>query len=181
MAQHSSMRLRVVMTAAGMVLLAGSALAQSSGAQSPAMPGGGGGLGGTPSVAPRAQPPAPDPLSLEDVSRIKGAAVYDSNDNKVGNVSTILMKPESRTIDRLVVGEGGVLGFGSHNVALPVDAFSWDSQKAGFKITKTADDLKSMPEWQQQMSQAPASGAQRAPRAGGMVTPPADGSDTHDQ
>jgi hypothetical protein len=57
------------------------------------------------------------------------------------------MKPDTRTIDRLVVAAGGVLGVGSHHVALPLDQFTWDADKDGFKIDKTADQLKAMPEW----------------------------------
>jgi len=57
------------------------------------------------------------------------------------------MQPGSTTIDRLVVAEGGVLGIGAHNVALPIDQFKWDQDKEGFVIAKTADDVKSMPTW----------------------------------
>src|SRR5260370_38589680 len=57
------------------------------------------------------------------------------------------MKRESKMMDRLVVSEGGLLGVGSHRVALPLDGFKWDGEKEGFTIAKTADELKSMPEW----------------------------------
>ncbi len=157
MAATSSMRLRVITAVSTMALLAaGSAVAQTT------SPTGGAGGGLAPSAAaPRPRPPAPNPLTMEDVSQIQGAAVYDSSDKKIGSVSTVLMQPSSKTIDRLVVGEGGVLGIGSHRVALPIGEFSWDAQKGGFKIAKSADDLKSMPEWKQ-LSEAP-SGA-----SGGM-------------
>jgi len=98
--------------------------------------------------------PAPDPLKMEDVSKITGSAVYGTDDSKIGSVSTLLMKPEDKTIDRLVVSEGGVLGVGAHKVALPIDQFTWDSDKGAFKIAKTADDLKSMPEWQSQTARS---------------------------
>jgi sporulation protein YlmC with PRC-barrel domain len=161
------MRMGVITTATSLVLLTGSAFAQSSS---------GGGAIGSPGPAPlssgpgataRPQPPAPNPLKMEDISKIKGTAVYDNADNKIGTVSTVLMKPESKTIDRFVIGEGGVLGVGSHYVALPIDAFSWDSQRGGFKLAKTADDLKAMPEWKEQVAEAPNTGAADAPRSGG--------------
>ncbi len=153
MAARSTLRLRVITAVSGAALAfaAGSALAQST------MPNaGGGGLGAPSAAASRAKAPAPNPLMMEDVSKIEGTAVYDSSGKKIGSVSTVLMQPSSKTIDRFVVGEGGVLGIGSHRVALPVDAFSWDAQQGGFKIAKTADELKSMPEWKDtQLSQAP--------------------------
>ena len=160
MAANPRLRLRVVTAVSSIALLAaGTALAQSA-SHSP-MAGGGGGLGAPSAAAPRPRPPAPNPLKMEDVSKIDGAAVYDNNGKKIGSVSTVLMKPESKTIDRLVVGEGGVLGIGSHRVALPIDAFSWDAQKDGFTVAKSADDLKSMPEWKE-LSEAPGGGATHA-------------------
>jgi len=99
-----------------------------------------------------------DPLSSEDISQIEGSSVVASDGSSIGEVSTVLMDPASKKVDRLVVAEGGVLGVGAHKVALPVDSFRWDAQKHEFKIQKTADDLKAMPEWQQpQLAEAPSS------------------------
>ena len=90
---------------------------------------------------------------MEDVSKITGSSVYGSDDKKIGSVSTVLMKPDSKQIDRFVVTEGGVLGVGGRDVALPADEFKWDASKGGFKIAKTEDQLKSMPEWKAAGSQ----------------------------
>lgn len=92
--------------------------------------------------------PMKNPLASEDISQIEGTSVAGSDGSKIGSVSNVLMDPASKKVDRLVVAEGGVLGVGAHNVALPVDSFRWDAQNHNFVIQKTADDLKSMPEWQ---------------------------------
>jgi sporulation protein YlmC with PRC-barrel domain len=100
--------------------------------------------------------PMKDPLSSEDISQIEGSSVEASDGSSIGKVSTVLMDPSSKKVDRLVVAEGGVLGVGAHKVALPVDTFHWDGQKHAFTIQKTADDLKTMPEWKQpQLAEAP--------------------------
>jgi hypothetical protein len=151
-------------------LLAGPAFAQttappSGGATTAPRPPGTAPLGtaGAPAVAPR--PPAPNPLTMEDVSKVKGVSVYGSDDKKIGDVSTALMKPETKALDRLVVTAGGVLGIGGHSVALPIDEFKWDGQMDAFKISMTAEDLKSMPEWKS---------ASDTPRTlSGTSTPPA--------
>ena len=154
-----------IASAAVLALLTGPAWAQSSSPSS--------GAPGAPPLsaqpAPRPAPPAANPLTLEDISKIKGSPVYGSDDKKIGTVSTVLMRPASKTIDRLVVGEGGMLGVGTHYVALPIDAFSWDSQAAAFKIAKTAEDLKGMPEWNEQVGAMPEPGNAPAetPRSGG--------------
>ena len=102
---------------------------------------------------------APNPLTMEDVTRIKGAIVYGGDEKRLGSVAAVLMQPSSKTIDRLVVSEGGVLGIGSHLVVLPLEEFAWDTEKAGFRIQATAEELKAMPAWKEQLSQLPAPAA----------------------
>ena len=67
--------------------------------------------------APIQREPAINPLTKEDVSNIEGTTVYGSDDGKLGHVSTVLMDPQSKKIDRLVVTAGGLLGMGGHRVA----------------------------------------------------------------
>jgi sporulation protein YlmC with PRC-barrel domain len=106
------------------------------------------GAGLTPGVTAITPAPAHNPLTTEDVSKIKGTNVYGTDGKKIGDISTALMKPESKTIDRLVVSSGGLLGVGNHQAVLPLSDFQWDQDKGGFKIAKSADDLKAMPAWQ---------------------------------
>jgi|SRR5579872_2052384 len=91
-----------------------------------------------------------DPLKQADVSKISGTDVYGRDNTKIGSVSTELMNPKSKRIDRLVLSTGGVLGVDKHDVVLPIDKFSWDAGKNGFKISNTAEELKAMPEWHEQ-------------------------------
>jgi sporulation protein YlmC with PRC-barrel domain len=99
-------------------------------------------------MAPAKPAPAINPLTQEDISNIQGQTVYGSDDAKIGHVSNVLMDPKSKQVDRLVVAAGGVLGIGSHRVAIPVDQFSWDGERSIFKLTtKDVAALKSMPEW----------------------------------
>ena len=144
------MRSKMIATASALVLIAGSALAQTAPPSSTNRTPNPNNSMSAPAAAPAVRTPAPDPLKMEDISKISGSAVYGTDDSKIGSVSTVLMNPSSKTIDRFVVSAGGVLGVGSHKVALPVDQFTWDSDKGGFKVAKTTDDLKSMPEWQNQ-------------------------------
>ncbi len=106
-------------------------------------------------TAPRPIPPAPSPLAREDVSKIIGASVYGPDDKKIGTVSTVLMQPSQLKVDRLVVAEGGLLGIGSHLVAMPIDEFQWDSAKGVFKVTTTGEEVKSMPAWKEQLTALP--------------------------
>lgn len=111
------------------------------------------------SPAPAPKVPAQNPLKQEDVSKIEGTSVLGIDGKKLGDVSRVLMKPEDKTIDRLVVRSGGLLGVGGHLVAMPIDEFSWDADAGAFKIAKTADDLKMMAEWQEPGTASSAAGS----------------------
>jgi sporulation protein YlmC with PRC-barrel domain len=139
-----------LITAAAFALVAMPALAQGPG--SPTMPGNPPTTAGAPVATPRA--PKPNPLAQDDLSRVTGTAVYGADGKKLGSVETVLMNPQSKEVDRLVVKAGGVLGVGGRDVAIPVDQFSWDISNEGFKLAKTTDELKSMPEWQSASSSA---------------------------
>ena len=103
----------------------------------------------TPSTAPAPvqHQPAINPLTKDDVSNVEGTNVYGGDDSKLGYVSTVLMDPQTKKIDRLVVNAGGMLGMGGHRVALPIDQFKWDTAKGGFKLSNTLASLKAMPAW----------------------------------
>ena len=127
---------------AALALMTGAASAQMSNTtSSPARPAPGA------TTAPVHKEAAVNPLNQEDVSKIEGTSVYGSDDGKIGHISTSLMDPNSKKIDRLVVTAGGVLGVGGHRVAVPVDQFSWDADKGAFKLGTNVADLKQMPEW----------------------------------
>ncbi len=137
------MRKLPIAAVAALALMAGGASAQTSTsdntARAPAP-----GATATPAAKPTS---AVNPLTQEDVSRIDGTGVYGSDNTKVGHISATLMNPSNKQIDRLVVSSGGVLGVGSHQVAIPVDQFSWDGDKGVFKLSTTVAELKTKPEW----------------------------------
>jgi len=145
------MRSTLIATASAVMLMAAPAWAQTAPSAPTRTPDPNASIS---APAPLPRTPAPDPLKMEDVSKISGFAVYGTDDSKVGSVSTVLMNPANKTIDRLVVNSGGVLGVGGHKVAIPVDQFKWDGEKDAYRLAKTADDLKSMPEWQSQTARA---------------------------
>ena len=137
------MRMIPITAVAALALLTGVASAQTPATQTsprPAAPG-----ATTAPAAPR--PVAQNPLTQEDVANIDGTSVYGNDDKKIGSVSTVLMDPQSKKIDRLVVNSGGVLGVGGHRVALPIDQFSWDAEKGALKLQTTVADVKNKPEW----------------------------------
>jgi len=130
-------------------------------------------------AAPAATAPVqraePNPLHQEDVSQIEGTDVYGGDNDKIGHISTVLMNPESKQIERLVVTAGGVLGIGGRRVAIPIQKFAWDSGKGVFRLPMTTANLKTMPEWAEGSETATGSSTPPSPEpppaAGGSQKP----------
>jgi sporulation protein YlmC with PRC-barrel domain len=143
---------------AALALMTGAASAQTNTMNTPPRP-----APGAATTAPMHKAAAINPLTQEDVSKIEGTSVYANNGDKIGHISTVLMDPSSKKIDRLVVTAGGVLGVGGHRVAIPVEQFSWDADNDAFKLGTTVAELKQMPEWVEGGQQT-ATGSSTPPR-----------------
>src|SRR5439155_15846562 len=91
-----------------------------------------------------------------------GTSVY-GDDGKLGYVSTALIDPQTKKIDRLVVTAGGVLGIGGHRVAIPVDQFTWEADKAALRLMTTMASIRAMPQWVEGADRA--TGSSQPPRA----------------
>jgi sporulation protein YlmC with PRC-barrel domain len=78
--------------------------------------------------------------------QILGKDVYNDTGDKIGDVADLIVTP-SRSLSYAIVGVGGFLGIGEHNVAVPVSMFK---QQMG-KITlpgATKDALKAAPKFE---------------------------------
>jgi hypothetical protein len=121
-------------------------------------------------LRPQATHEAVNPLTKGDISGIEGIDVY-GNEGKLGYVSTVLIDPQTKKPDRLIVAAGGVLGIGGRRVAIPVDQFKWEPDKGAFRLMTTMAGLRSMPEWVE--------GAETA--TGSSAPPPAERPTTGDK
>jgi hypothetical protein len=71
------------------------------------------------------------------------AAVYDPQENKVGEIEDLLVNADG-SISAAMVSVGGFLGMGDKNVAVPMSALTWTKRdnKAWLTINATKDVLK---------------------------------------
>ncbi len=72
--------------------------------------------------------------------------VYDSDNNKLGDIKDVLVD-HSGKVTALIVGVGGVLGAGEKDVAVPFEAVKKTTKNNDVYLTlgATKDDLKSAP------------------------------------
>jgi hypothetical protein len=111
--------------------------------------------------APVAQPaPAPAPLTGsvkimttlpadgKTVTNYYKQNVYDTADNKIGDVQDLLVD-KSGKITAAMIGVGGFLGMGEKDVAVPFEALqlTQKNNKWFLVMSSTKDELKNAPGW----------------------------------
>ena len=77
--------------------------------------------------------------------QILGKDVYNDAGEKIGDINDLIVAP-SRAVSYAIVGVGGFLGMGEHNVAVPVSKFKQQMGKIVLKGA-TKDALKAAPEF----------------------------------
>jgi len=78
--------------------------------------------------------------------QIMGQTVYNDKDESVGKVEDIIIAPD-KAVSYAIVGAGGFLGLGKHDVAIPVNQFKVRDGKLVL-AGATKDTLKAMPEFE---------------------------------
>jgi sporulation protein YlmC with PRC-barrel domain len=74
-----------------------------------------------------------------------GKTVYNDNDEKIGTIDDLVMS-RNRSGTYAVIGVGGFLGIGKHDVAVPINRLKHDGDKL-ILSGATKDALKAMPEF----------------------------------
>jgi sporulation protein YlmC with PRC-barrel domain len=78
--------------------------------------------------------------------KILGKAVYNDKNEKIGVVDDLIVTPD-KSVSYAIIGAGGFLGMGKHDVAVPVGQFKEDKGKIVL-AGATKDALKAMPKFQ---------------------------------
>ena len=78
--------------------------------------------------------------------KILGKAVYNEKNEKIGTVDDLIITPD-KSVSYAIIGAGGFLGMGKHDVAVPVGQFKEDKGKIVL-VGATKDALKAMPKFE---------------------------------
>ncbi len=98
----------------GTALIGGSAFAQT--ATTPAAP--------ETAASSSAAPTATDLKGNWRASKLVGLAVYNDSNEKLGDISEVIVD-KSGKINAVIVGIGGFLGVGQHDIAVSFDKLKW--------------------------------------------------------
>ena len=86
--------------------------------------------------------------------QVLGKPVYNEANEKVGNVQDLIVTPEN-AVSFAIVGAGGFVGVGRHDVAIPVNQFKYDQGKIVLPGA-AKDAIKAMPEFKYERQEKPA-------------------------
>ena len=78
--------------------------------------------------------------------KILGKAVYNEKNEKIGVVDDLIITPD-KSVSYAIIGAGGFLGMGKHDVAIPVGQFKEDKGRIVL-AGATKDALKAMPKFE---------------------------------
>jgi hypothetical protein len=103
------------------------------------------------------------PLIASD--KVEGTAVYDRDGEKLGTVRKLMLGKIDGQVRYVVMGSGGLFGFGEDDVPMPWDSLDYDTGLGGYKmrnLTKADFDKDKAPsfrrdqepDWSQDYDQA---------------------------
>ena len=76
-------------------------------------------------------------MNLWPASKIKGLNVYNQNNEKIGDISDLMLSKDGK-IDDVVISVGGFLGIGTHDVAVKFSELKWEMEPV--KSTTTSSN-----------------------------------------
>jgi hypothetical protein len=66
--------------------------------------------------------------------KVEGTAVYDSKGEKLGTVRNVMIGKLDGQVRYVIMGCGGMFGFGEDNFPLPWDGLKYDTKLDGYKL-----------------------------------------------
>ena len=78
--------------------------------------------------------------------QIMGKSVYNEEKQKIGTIDDLIVTPD-KSLSYAIIGVGGFLGMGKHDVAIPVNHFKVDKDRITLPGA-TKDKLKTMPKFE---------------------------------
>ncbi|MEP9353260.1 PRC-barrel domain-containing protein [Xanthobacter sp. KR7-65] len=78
---------------------------------------------------------------------VVGTAVYDPNDNKIGNVERLILEKMSGQVSYAVLSFGGFLGLGEDYYPVPWQMLTYDESVEGFRVNLTKEQMDNAPKY----------------------------------
>lgn len=79
--------------------------------------------------------------------KVEGTSVYNNDGEHLGSISNFMVDKESGQVEYAVLQFGGVFGLGSDHYPLPWDMLTYDTQRGGYVVSVSRDQLEGAPRY----------------------------------
>lgn len=79
--------------------------------------------------------------------KVEGTAVYNSQDERLGTVERFMVDKVTGQVEYAVMSFGGLFGLGHKHYPLPWRALSYDTDKGGYVVNLTKEQLEGAPSY----------------------------------
>lgn len=83
--------------------------------------------------------------TLISADKVQGTAVYDASGERLGTIDSLMLNKRSGKVAYAVMSFGGFLGIGERYHPLPWDKLTYDTEKGGYNVGSTQDELRAGP------------------------------------
>lgn len=83
--------------------------------------------------------------TLIAADKVQGTAVYDGGGERLGTIDSLMLNKRSGKVAYAVMSFGGFLGIGERYHPLPWDKLTYDTDKGGYNVGATQDELRAGP------------------------------------
>ena len=88
---------------------------------------------------------AVDANLLISSGKVEGTAVYNSQGNRLGTISSLMINRASGQVEYAIMSFGGLFGLGSDHYPLPWAKLDYDPDKHGYVVDLTREQLLGAP------------------------------------
>lgn len=85
--------------------------------------------------------------TLISADKVQGTAVYDAGGERLGTIDSLMLNKRSGKVAYAVMSFGGFLGIGERYHPLPWDVLTYDTDKGGYNIGQTTDQIRGAPNY----------------------------------
>ena len=78
--------------------------------------------------------------------QVLGKNVFNDNGETIGKIDDIIVAPD-KAVSYAIIGAGGFLGVGRHDVAIPVGRLKENGENSSFRVVRK-DAIKALPEFE---------------------------------
>ena len=79
--------------------------------------------------------------------KVEGTTVYNTRDEKLGSIETVMIDKQSGQVRYAVMSFGGFLGMGEDYHPLPWDVLKYDTRRDGYVVDLDKDRLEKAPHY----------------------------------